>query len=160
MTKHTRAVAATGLAAIAVAAAIPALPALPGAQASSGKTQILRIFDKPVATTLTSSNGKVTTHPQPKPGDILDVYSLDYVGNHLHHAAHWTMSSHLRCTFGTGQPDCQSHVAVGGSLLIFNGNKLVGGTGLYQGATGRILSMKQVPGGANASDVIARIHRR
>ncbi|MGZ6638582.1 MAG: hypothetical protein ACXVII_37705 [Solirubrobacteraceae bacterium] len=160
MNKHKRALVAAAVAAIASAAAIPALT---GAQTSSSKTQILRIFDKPVATTLTGPNGKVTNHPpypQPKPGDILDVYSLDYVGNHLHHAADWTMSSHLRCTFGTGQPDCQSHIAIGGSLLIFNGSTLVGGTGRYHGATGRVLSTKEVPGVANASDVVARIHRR
>jgi hypothetical protein len=160
MIKHRRASAAAAFAAIAAAAAIPALT---GAQASSGKTQILRFFDKPVAITLTDSNGKVTRrppYPQPKPGDILDVYSLDYAGNHLHHASHWSMSGHLRCTFGTGQPDCESHTATDGSLLIFHGNNLEAGTGRYQGATGRVLSIKEVPGAANASDVLAKIQLR
>ena len=159
MTTHKTALAAT-VAAIAAAAAIPV--GLSGAQASSSKTQILRIFDRPVATTLTEPNGKVTSrppYPQPKPGDILDVYSLDYTGNHVHHAAHWSMSAHLRCTFGTGQPDCESHIATGGSLLIFHGNKLEAGTGLYRGASGRVLSNQEVPGGADASDVVAQIHR-
>jgi hypothetical protein len=70
------------------------------------------------------------------------------------------MSTHLRCTFGTGQPVCESHTALGNSQLIFNGNRLEGGTGLYQGATGRVLSNKEVPGAANASDIVARVHRR
>jgi hypothetical protein len=161
MTKHMRGTMAGTVFAIAVVAA--SVFALTGAQASGGKTQTLRIFDKPVATMLTDTNGKVTNrppYPQPKPGDVLDVYSLDYKGNHLHHAKHWSMSAHLRCTFGAGQPDCESHIATGGSLLIFQGNKLEAGTGDYQGATGRVLSTKTVPGAANASDIVARIHRR
>lgn len=159
MIRHkTGAIAAT-FAGIA-AAAIPV--GLAGAHASTGKTQTLRFFDKPVTITLTEPTGKVTSRPpwpQPKPGDILDVYSLDYAGNHIHHAKRWSMSAHLRCTFGTGQPDCESHVATRSSLLIFHGNKLVGGTGDYEGATGRVLSNTQV-GNADASDVVARIHRR
>ncbi len=134
------------MAAIATAAAVPGLT---GAQASNGKTQLLRIFDKPVAITLTGSSGQVTSHapyPQPKPGDILDVYALDYTGNHVHHATHWTMRSHLTCTFVQGPPTCESHIATGSSLLIFHGNKFVGGTGNYQGATERILGNKEIRG--------------
>lgn len=150
------------MAAIATAAAVPGLT---GAQASNGKTQLLRIFDKPVAITLTGPSGQVTSHapyPQPKPGDILDVYSLslDYTGNHVHHATHWTMRSHLTCTFVQGPPTCESHIATGSSLLIFHGNKFVGGTGNYQGATGRILGNKEIRGTNNASDIVARIKWR
>jgi hypothetical protein len=50
----------------------------------------VRIYDKPVAITLTDTNGRITGRspwPQPKPGDVLDVYSLDYAGNHLHRNA-------------------------------------------------------------------------
>lgn len=160
MTRHKTAAVAGTVLAIAAATAIPV--GLAGAQASSSKTQTLRIFDKPVATTLTTPNGKVISrppYPQPGPGDVLDVYSLDYTGNHRQHAKRWSMSSHLRCTFGTTQPDCESQIALGGSLLLFRGNKLDGGTGDYQGATGRVLSNKQVPGPGNRSDIVARIHR-
>jgi hypothetical protein len=142
--------------------AAAAIPSLSGAHARSANNQLVRIYDKPVAITLTDTNGRVTSRPpwpQPKPGDVLDVYSLDYAGNHLHHAARWSMSAHLRCTFRPGPPDCESHIAVGGSLLIFHGNKIVAGTGSYQGATGRVLSNKEV-GSAGASDIVARIHRR
>jgi len=160
MTRHKIVTIASAIAAIAAAAAIPV--GLAGAQASRGKTQTLRVFDKPVAMTLTEPSGKVIgrpPYPQPSAGDVLDVYSLEYRGNHLHHAMHWSMSSHVRCTFGTGAPDCESHIAIGGSLLIFHGNKLEGGTGAYQGATGRVLSSKAIPGPGNRSDIVARIHR-
>jgi hypothetical protein len=68
MIKHKRASAAAAVAAIGVAASVFALT---GAQASSGKTQILRFFDKPVAITLTESDGKVTRRPPyPKPSPV------------------------------------------------------------------------------------------
>jgi hypothetical protein len=34
------------------------------------------------------------------------------------------------------------------------------GTGIYQGATGRVVSSKPVPGSDNASDIVAKIHLR
>ena len=66
---------------------------------------------------------------------MLDVYSLDYPGNHAHHAKRWTASTHRRCAFGTGEPTCESHVAIGGSMLIFTGNPgtLTSGTGPTRG---------------------------
>lgn len=166
MHHHNKTAAAATLAALATAVAIPSLT---GAKAPAGSdasaaaasgAQILRIFDKPTVTTLTTPNGKVTSrppYPQPKSGDVLNVYSLDYVGNHLHHAAHWSLSTHLRCTFAQGPPVCESDLATGGSLLVFDGNKLVGATGRYAGATGRVLSSKQLPGNGNESDIVARI---
>jgi hypothetical protein len=160
MRKCTRVLAAAvTVTAIAAGAAIPALS---GAHARSTSTQILRIYDTPATTTLTTTGGRVTSrppYPQPKAGDVLDVYSLDYTGNHLHHAANWSMTNHLRCTFGHGAPTCESDVAVGSSLLVFNGNKLIGGTGNYQGATGRVLSNKQVSDSANDSDIVVQIRR-
>ena len=146
------------------AAGLCALALWPGAGQAAGKTETLRIFDKPVSMTLTAADGKVIRHapfPEPKAGDVLDVYALDFVGNHRRHEAHASMSEHLRCTFGaSGPPTCESHVAIGGSLLIFKGNKLVAGTGRYRGATGRVLSNKVVDERTNASDVVARITLR
>jgi hypothetical protein len=157
---HKRVLAAAAVAAIIGAGA--AIPAITGAHATSHKTQTLRFFDKPVTISLTTSSGKVISHPpypQPQAGDELDVYSLDYPGNHAHHAGHWTMSTHLSCTFTQGPPACVSNVAVGSSLLVFDGNKLVGATGVYQGATGRVLSNKTIPN-TNQSDIVVRIKRR
>ncbi|MGZ4251358.1 MAG: hypothetical protein ACXVUE_24035 [Solirubrobacteraceae bacterium] len=161
MKVHKRLEAGTAVAAIAIIVAIPSLTGAKttnGTAASSART--LRFFDKPVATTLTTASGKVISRPpfpQPQAGDVLDVYSLDYVGNQRHHAARWTMSTHLRCAFAQGPPACESNVASGGSLLVFDGNKLAGATGSFAGATGRVLSDKQLPGTANESDVSVRI---
>jgi hypothetical protein len=146
------------------AAAACALALLPSAGAQAGgRTQTLRFFDKPVSITLTRG-GRVFDHapyPQAKPGDILDVNSLDYAGTHAKHAKKWSASSHLQCRFGAGgPPSCVSHLAIGDSQLVFSGNPgtLVNGTGIYQGASGRTISMKEIPGMNNASDIVVRIH--
>jgi hypothetical protein len=145
-----------------VAAGLCALALWPGAGQAASRTETLRVFDKPVSIVVTTADGKVIRHapyPDGKPGDVLDVYSLDYVGDHRHHAARATLSSHLRCTFGdAGPPTCESHVAIGGSLLIFGGDKVVAGTGRYQNATGRILSNKTVDEKTNTSDIVVRVH--
>jgi hypothetical protein len=146
----------------AAAAALCALLLWPGAGQAAGKTQTLRIFDKPVSMTLTHADGTVVRQapfPEAKAGDVLDVYALDFVGDHRRHEKRASMSEHLRCTFASaGPPDCESHVAVGGSLLIFRGDKLVAGTGRYAHATGRVLSNKTVDEQSNTSDIVARIH--
>jgi hypothetical protein len=150
---------------VCCAAAVAAIPALASAtsshrsaQVSAAHTRTLHVYDAPEKVVLTGPNGKVITDPstQPGPGDVLDVYSLEYVGNHSHHAAHSSMSAHLRCVFGKGQPTCESDIAIGGSLLVFDGNTLVGGTGPYAGATGRVLSNKTI-GNTNDADIVARI---
>jgi hypothetical protein len=142
-----------------------ALLLLPGAGYATSRTQTLRFFDKPVSMKLTHADGTVVANPQsvqPQPGDTLDIDSLDYRGNHSHHAKRFTGSTHLRCTFGAGAPTCESHVAIGNSMLIFAGDPgtVTNGTGTYQGATGRVISSKSVPGHANASDIVAKIHLR
>jgi hypothetical protein len=146
----------------ALAAGLCALVMWPGAGQAAGTTQTLRVFDKPVALTLTHPDGTVVRHapfPEAKAGDVLDVYALDYVGNHRKHEKRPSMSSHLRCTFGdAGPPTCESHIAIGGSLLVFKGDKLVAGTGRYQHATGRVLSMKTIDEQSNTSDAVVRIN--
>ena len=134
--------------------------ALPAAGGSAVRTQTLRFFDKPVSMKLTHADGTVVTRapfPQAKPGDTLDVDSLDYVGTHLKHAAKWMGSSHLQCVFRAGPPTCVSHIAIGGSMLVFIGSpgKVANGTGIYQGSTGRVISAKQV--GNDANDIVARV---
>ncbi len=157
MNRYTRTAAALTLTLTATAVAIPDLS---GAHTTGTTTQLKRFYDKSVMITLTDPNGHVISqppYPQAKTGDVLDVYSLDYVGNHIHHAAQWSASDHLRCTFGHGAPTCESNLALGGSLLVFKGNKLVGATGHYQGATGRVLSNKEVTDGSDDSDVVVQI---
>jgi hypothetical protein len=144
-----------------LAAGLCALALWPGSGHAAGTTQTLRVFDKPVAITLTHPDGTVVRQPtvEAKAGDVLDVYALDFVGNHRKHEKRASMSSHLRCTFGdAGPPVCENHVAIGGSLLIFRGDEVVAGTGRYAHATGRVLSNKVVDERTNASDVVVRIH--
>jgi hypothetical protein len=142
----------------AVACALALCPA--AGQAATGHIQTLRFFDKTVSLKLTHADGTVVDRPpfaEPQPGDVLDVNSLEFAGNHRHHAARPTGSAHLRCVFSTApEPDCESHTALGGSLLVFRGNPgtLINGTGRFQGATGRVVSLKEVEGG---SDVVAKI---
>jgi len=146
------------------ASAASAFLLLPAAGDAASRTQTLRFFDKPVSIKLTRANGTVITrapYPEARPGDTLDVFSLDYAGDHAKHAKRWTASTHLRCLFRKGAPTCESHVAIGGSLLVFTGNPatLTNGTGIYLGATGRAVA-KEVPGMNDASDVVARIQLR
>ena len=134
----------------------------PSAGHAADKTTTLRYFVKDVSLTLTQADGTVVDRPpfpEAAPGDVLDVTSLLFRGDHRRHAKRWSASSHLRCVFGTGQPDCESQVAIGGSLLVFRGNPgtLTIGTGRFQGATGRVVKNKQVPGGLN---VVAKIRLR
>jgi hypothetical protein len=147
-----------------VAAVLCAVALWPSSGQAAGRTQTLRFFEKSVSVTLTQADGTVIKRPpfpEAKPGDVLDANGLEYAGNHRRHAAHASGSSHVRCTFtaaGT-EPTCQAHVAFGGSMLVFDGNPgtLVNGTGRYQGATGRVLTNREVEGG---SDVVARITLR
>jgi hypothetical protein len=154
--KHTtRLTILVALVATAGASSALAVNAKPTAR----KTETLRFFAKDVSVTVTQTDGTVIRkppYPEPKPGDILDVNAVDYVGNHKHHARRWSASHHAHCVATADAPDCESQVAIGGSLLMFDGfpGTLVNGTGRYQGATGRVVSNKDVPGG---SDIVARI---
>jgi len=144
-------------------AAVAAVALVPAAgQAAGGRTQTLRFYDVPQSIRLTHPDGTVVDrppYPEAQPGDVLDVTSRDFAGTHARHAKRWTATTHLRCTFGTagGPPACESHVALGSSLLVFTGDpgKVTLGTGIYEGATGRVVSSKEV--GDDASDIVARI---
>jgi hypothetical protein len=142
-----------------IAAVSTVLALVPAAAQAAGKTRTLRFYDKAQALTVTHPDGTVVDrppYPEMAPGDVLDVYSLDFAGTRKHHAKRWTGSNHLHCLFGAGEPDCQSHVAFGSSMMVFDGNPgtLVAGTGRFAGATGRVVTSKEVPGGA---DVVAKI---
>jgi hypothetical protein len=149
------------------AAALTAALAVLGTASAqaAGKTETLRFFSKVDQVTLTHADGTVVTDPsvQPVAGDRIDVFASDFAGNHAKHAKQATASEHVQCLFtaASPEPDCVSHVAIGGSLLIFEGSpaKLIGGAGRYLGATGRVISNKTI-GESNDSDVVARITLR
>jgi len=142
--------------AVSVAAALCIAAALPSAGQAAGRTVTIKAYSKIVSLTLTRPDGTVVTQGEPQPGDVLDIYALDFRGNHKRHAKRFFGSEHLQCVFGAGEPDCVSHVAIGRSLLVWNGNPatLIAGTGRFQGATGRVLSNEEVPGG---NDIVAKI---
>jgi hypothetical protein len=144
------------------AALLAALALFPVTASAAGKTETLRFYSKTQALVLTHADGTVIDKapvPEPAAGDTLDIYAVDYVGNHKRHAKRPTASEHVRCSFTSASPEpsCESHVAIGGSLLIFHGfpGTLVAGSGRYLGATGRVISNQEVSGG---NDVVARIH--
>ena len=149
------------LAPLAGAAAAVAIAAAPSGSQAASSTQTLRFYDKQASIKLTHADGTQAKPPfgDPKPGDVLEINSLDYRGTHDKHARHWTASTHLVCRFGTGEPDCVSHVAIRDSMLVFSGTPgtVTNGTGIYQGATGRVVSSNDIAG-TNDSDVVARIH--
>ena len=128
----------------------------PAAGQAAGRNITIKAFSKITSVTLTAPDGTVVDR-EPQPGDTLDVFALDFRGNHKRHAKRFFASEHLRCVFGTGEPDCVSHVALGRSLMVWNGSTLMAGTGRFAGATGRILSNKEVPGGI---DFVAKVKLR
>ena len=137
-----------------------ALLAAGGHAASNTKT--FRFFAKDTSITVTKPDGTVQSPPtsEPQPGDVLHVNSLLFKGDRREHAKRWTGSTRLTCVFASaGEPDCESTVAIGGSLMVFRGapGTLVAGTGRFEGATGRVLRVDEVPGG---NDVVARVKLR
>ncbi len=66
-----------------------ALALVPSAGQAEVRTQTLRFFDKPVSMKLTHADGTVVARPpfpEARPGDTLDVNSLDFRGTHLRHS--------------------------------------------------------------------------
>ena len=110
--------------------------------------------------------------PRPPPSKELTNARHDhphedgFTGNHVKHAKKPSGTDHLRCTFvAAGPPNCVSH-AFGSSMLVVEGNpgKVVLGTGKYLGATGRVVSSREVAEAPPSSlahnniDVVARIN--
>jgi hypothetical protein len=130
---------------------------------ASEKTDTLRFYVKDVSMKITHADGTVVDrapYPQPAAGDTMDINSLNYRGDHRKHEAKWSASENVHCQFSeAGPPDCLITVAIDGSLLFVRGTPgtVVNGTGVFQGATGRVLSLKELKGGA---DVVARVRLR
>lgn len=143
---------------LAAAVAI-GLATVPAAAQAAGRTETLRVHSTPVSFTYTAADGTVTHGPPagpPQPGDVLEIDSLDFRGDHRRHAKRYFATDYLRCTFTAGpEPDCFSWVAIGRSLLRFHGSEVIGGTGRYQGATGRIV--KSVELEDDAADIVVKL---
>jgi hypothetical protein len=145
---------------IAVAAALALIPAA----SASAKTETIRVFSKVDKLVLTKADGTVVGAPKgpPAAGDRLDIYSSDFAGDHVKHSKRPVGSEHVVCRFSDApEPDCVSHVALDGALLVITGNPgtIVGGSGRYFGATGKVISNETV-GDTNDSDVVAKVNVR
>lgn len=145
----------------AVAAALALVALQPPSTQAAGSTETLKVFSQTVSFTFTAADGTVTNRPparEPQAGDVLEIDSLNFDGDHRRHAKRASGSTYLRCEFTAAPaPTCTSISAVRGSLLRFRGMELVGGTGRYQGATGKVVRNTEVEGG---SDVVVKIRRQ
>ncbi len=140
-------------------------------QGAGGRTETLRIFEKTVSIQLTKADGRVIdklpiAETEPQAGDVLDVVFDLFTGTHVKHSKKAVGTDHLRCTFAAaGPPGCISHAALGSSMLVVEGNPgtVALGTGKYHGASGRVVSAKEVKDAPPSSlahndiDVVARI---
>lgn len=158
------AAALTGVAAVATVAALA-----PAGSAAAPRTETLRIFEKTRSVQLTKADGRVLRRlpiAEPEPGDVLDIVFDLYDGDHAKHGKTRLGSDHLRCAFvAAGPPECVSHATIGRSMLVVEGTpaKITLGTGRFAGATGRVVSAKEVKQAPpsqlahNDIDVVARV---
>jgi hypothetical protein len=142
-----------------IAASAALLIGLAGPTAAQAKTETLRAFSKVQQFTYTTADGTVTHAPPsapPKAGDVMEIDSIDFKGNHKKHAKKAFGSDYLRCTFGADpeNPECFGYTAIKGSMLRFHGFDIIGGTGRYLGASGKVVKSKEVKGG---SDFVVRV---
>jgi hypothetical protein len=148
-----------GLLAAALGILVLAVNAAPSGAAGETKAETLRIFSQPQNFTYTTADGKVSHHlpaGQPQPGDVLEVDSLDFKGNHKRHSKHPIGSDYTRCSFVAvnQEPDCFGYGALGGSVLRVHNSEIVGGAGRYEGVTGTVPKNDEVRGG---SDVVMKL---
>jgi hypothetical protein len=164
---------AFGVAALPIAAALAILAIAP-ASAKAPSSITFHFFSKPTSFVITDASGKpIAANSVPAPGDIVEVTDLNYLGNHKHHARHWTATDHLRCVFTTvsatgGQGICDGQIAIGGSMLLADhvvgtlaptstSVPINGGTGVYRGYHGTTTT-KSIPH-TNNSDFTIKVSR-
>jgi hypothetical protein len=158
--------------ALAIAAAVTAAVLAPSGRATEPKNETLRIYEKTRSMQLTKADGRVIKQlplGEPQPGDVLDIVFDLFRGNHLKHGKTRIGSDHLRCEFvAGGPPKCVSHATIGRSMLVVEGTppRITFGTGRFFGATGRVLSAKEVKDvppsqmAHNDIDVVVRVDHR
>ena len=155
--------------AIAVAAALATMALV--AASASAKTTTLHYFSKSVSVKFTDAAGdpvNPSASNPPAAGDVFDAIDRDYLGNHKHHAKHWTATDHLRCVFeNANSATCDAEIAVGGSMLLANGihpdlgsnpatYALNAGTGVFYGARGTLTAAAIAK--TNNNDFTIKIH--
>jgi hypothetical protein len=108
--------------AVALGITLAVTPIVAGA--AGVHTTVLKYYSETLTIGVTSPAGKALPESAPfAPGDVFFATDNDYVGNHVHHAAHWRASDSLRCTVATVSKTatwatCQGEFAIASSLLI------------------------------------------
>ena len=129
------------------------------APAAGARTAALHYFSKQTGNTFINPQGRaLAPNTPPAAGDVNDITSIDYLGNHKHHANNPTASDHLRCTItsftgSAATANCDAQVAIGGSMLLGNDVTFTlsngsaplvvpinGGTSIYRHAHGKIIA--------------------
>ena len=148
---------------------LSALALSSGAAGASTSPTILHFFQKQTTLTFYNASGQVIEGYPPVGGHVRED-DVDYVGNHSHHAKHWSVTDHLYCSVvsAPATADCFAEFATGGSL-IYADNLTVnlasssgtlaidGGTGSYAGYSGTYSST--TIGSSNNSDVALTLHK-
>jgi hypothetical protein len=139
-----------------------------GAASASTSPTSLHFFQKQTALTFYNASGQVIQGYPPVGGHVRED-DVDYVGNHSHHAKHWSATDHLYCNVvsAPATADCFTEFSTGGSL-IYADNLTVnladsgtlaidGGTGTYVGYSGTYSST--TIGSSNNSDIVLTLHK-
>jgi hypothetical protein len=146
-----------------------------GSASASNSGQTLHFFETSTTSTWTNASGQpIPGGPSqsnpPSPGDQNELTHLEFVGNHTHHAKHWTASDHVLCVINSqGNAVCQAQLALDGSMVLgkgtLNGSSstqiltVTGGTGTFQGVvSGSIVDAAYSPK-SNDDDVTITLHR-
>ncbi len=139
-----------------------------GAANASTSPTVLHFFQKEMTLTFYNASDQVIQGYPPVGGHVLED-DVDYVGNHSHHAKHWSASDHLYCKVvsAPATADCFTEFASGGSLiyadnltvnLAGSGTLVIdGGTGNYAGYFGTYSST--TIGSSNNSDAVLTLHK-
>jgi hypothetical protein len=131
---------------------------------------VLHFFQKESTLTFYNAAGQVIQGYPPVGGHVREDDD-DYVGNHLHHAKHWSVTDHLYCNVvsAPATADCFAAFASGGSLMyadnltinLASGSgslAIDGGTGDYAGYSGTCSST--TVGNSNNSDIVLTLHKQ
>jgi hypothetical protein len=139
-----------------------------GAAGASTSPTSLHFFQKETTLTFYNASGQVIQGYPPVGGHVRED-DVDYVGNHSHHAKHWSATDHLYCNVvsAPATADCFTEFATGGSLIyadnlsvnLANSGTLAidGGTGNYAGYSGTYSST--TIGSSNNSDAVLTLHK-
>jgi hypothetical protein len=141
------------------------------ASSRASSVQVLHFFAKAQTMTFSTAAGKPFSPSRanpPAPGDEIESTDLDYVGNHLHHAARWMASDDLLCIVAAkGDPVCDAQIAIGGSMILLrelatpaNSFVVTGGTGEFKGVTGSLVGVTIDPKSDDSdTDLTIKVHR-